>query len=218
MKQISILQSPVFSPFVARISILFLKPQEPNPIEYEIKVNRRWILLDYYDVPIRNKGVLSHIPTEHRSRFPKELRKQLRSELWILHKVESLNHFAFIHQIPGAQPPSSVASYWRNKTINKLRRSVMKNQVELMGGDWGDYKKRMMQMLQEQSGDDEDDVAQSVRMALDPTYPLELAERSRVAVERNMEIERAFHADVAKRFITDSPRECFDVKCAKINP
>ncbi|EKG07140.1 pyruvate dehydrogenase (lipoamide) kinase, putative [Trypanosoma cruzi] len=195
-----------------------LKPHEPNPIEYEIKVNRRWILLDYYDLPIRSKGIFAHIPSENRFRFPRELKKHFRSELWILHKVESLIHFAYIHQIPGAQPPSSVASYWRNKGINKLRRAAMKNQVELMGGDWGDYKNRMMQMLQEQSGDDEDDVAQAVRMALDPTYPLELAERARVAVEKNKEIERAFHAEVANRFIEVSPRDCFDAKSAKLKP
>ncbi|KAH9599793.1 hypothetical protein LSM04_006286 [Trypanosoma melophagium] len=187
-----------------------LKPNEPNPIEYEIKTNRRWILLDYYDLPIRNKGVLSHIPMEHRYRFPYELKKQLRSELWIMHKVESLNHFAYIHKIPGAKPPSCVSSYWRNKSLSKLRRGVIKEQVELMGGDWDDYKKRMLRLLQEQNGDEEDDVAQAARMALDPTYPLELARRARVAIEKNMESERAFHEDVAKQFPEESPRAVFD--------
>ncbi|KEG13320.1 putative pyruvate dehydrogenase (lipoamide) kinase [Trypanosoma grayi] len=191
-----------------------LKPHEPNPIEYEIKANRKWVLLDYYDLPIRNKGVLSHIPTEHRYRLPTEMKKCLRSELWILHKVESIGHFAYIHNIPGARPPSSVISHWRNKSLNKLRRAVMKDQVELMGGDWGDYKKRMLQLLQEQSGDDEDDVAQAARMALDPSYPLELAERARVAVERNIESERTFHEDVARSFAEQSPRESFDSKYA----
>ncbi|EAN79684.1 uncharacterized protein TEOVI_000240000 [Trypanosoma equiperdum] len=187
-----------------------LKPTEPHPIEYEIKVNRRWVLLDYYDMPVRGKGTLSHTPTDHHYRIPMEMRKCMRSELWVLHKMTSIAHFAHIHNIPGAQPPSCVVSHWRNKAIGKLRRAVLKGQVESSGGDWDDYKKRLVHLLQEQSENDEDDKAQAIRMAMDPNYPKELADRARAAIEKNMDTDKAFHNNVAKAFGDISPRERFD--------
>ncbi|KAH8609587.1 hypothetical protein ERJ75_001195100 [Trypanosoma vivax] len=189
-----------------------LKPYEPNPIEYEIKFNRRWVVLDYYDLPIRSKGVLSHIPAQHRFKLPHSLMGSLRSELWILHKIEAIGHFAYIHNIPGSKPPSCAAMHWKNKNISKLRRMVMKNQIDDLGGDWEAYKERFMHLLREQNGDDEDDMAQSIRMAMDPSYPQELANRARIAVETNIEAKRAFHVDVSSRFGEVSPRECFDSK------
>nr|CCC95341.1 unnamed protein product [Trypanosoma congolense IL3000] len=191
-----------------------LNPDKPNPIEYEIKVNRRWVLLDYYDMPIGGKGSLSHAPTENRYRFPLEVRKHMRSELWILHKVSSICHFAHVHNIPGSQPPSPVASFWRNKSINGLRRAMLKDQVKRLGGDWEDYRNRLMHLLQEQSGEDEDDVAQSIRMVMDEGYPQELAERARVAIQENMDIEQDFHTNVTNSFNDISPREHFNMRCS----
>lgn len=187
------------------------EPSKPHPIEYEVKVNRRWLVLDYYDRPMKHTGKVKVDSIGfHRVPLVEDMRRKLKSELWILHKVESLPQFAHVHKVPGAEAPGNTAAHWRHKGLTTHRRRVMKQQVELMGWDWGEYKERMLKVLQESPSDTEDEVTETIRMALDPTYPSVLAEKARHAVEKNLESQRQFHTNVAKEFDQLSPREVFD--------
>ncbi|KAG5500325.1 hypothetical protein JKF63_03417 [Porcisia hertigi] len=184
-----------------------LFPDVPHPIEYEVKVNRRFVILDYFDAPARYSGNIRTKFLEPVIECHPALKTQLRSEMWILHKTESIQHFGFIHGIPGAKPPNM--EKWRTKNMGLERRRALKEHVRLMGGDWGDYKSRLLTMLQEETGEPEDDVAEAVRMSLDPTYPAVLAERARKAVEEREREKVAFDRSVALEFRDCSPREAF---------
>ncbi|EPY22925.1 polypeptide chain release factor methylase [Strigomonas culicis] len=186
-----------------------LKPEEPHPIEYEIKVNRRFVLLDYFDSPLASKGPFKGSFSDPKIENTTSLRAKLRSELWVLHKIDSLNHFAAFHGIPGAKPPPN-ALKWKSKNTTKRRQQVLKNHVELMGGDWENYKARLIHSLREQSDVQEDDVAEAIRMTIDPSYPLELAKKSKNAVESRLREQELFHKDVSRSFTEKSPREFFD--------
>ena len=191
-----------------------IRPGKPHPVEYEVKANRRWMVLDYYDrrVVVR--------PTVRAGDFELplagRLRKQLRCELWVLHKTTSLGHFGWMHGIPGAVPPATAVRAWANKSAINGRRRILKSQAELGGADWGEYKDRMLRAMQEQTGEPEDDEAQEMRMAIDPTYPMELAQQSRMLVEANMAARRDFHERVAAEFTDQSPREAFDKWASRI--
>ncbi|CAJ1028429.1 hypothetical protein, conserved [Leishmania lindenbergi] len=184
-----------------------LFPDAPHPIEYEVKLNRRFVILDYYDAPARYSGKIRTRFLEPAIECHPQWEKKLRSEVWILHKTESIGHFGFIHGIPGAKPPNM--EKWRTKTMGLERQKALKDHVRLMGGDWGDYKGRLLRMLQEQTEEPEDDVAESIRIALDPSYPGVLAEGARKAVEAGEKEKQEFHRSVALEFCDCSPREAF---------
>ncbi|KPI88288.1 hypothetical protein ABL78_2587 [Leptomonas seymouri] len=186
-------------------SLLF--PEAPHPVEYEIKVNRRFVILDYYDTPARFSGNIRSKFLDPVIECKPELKKKLRSELWVLHKVESINHYGYVHGIPGAKPPNM--EKWRGKQMGLVRQRALKDHVRLMGGNWGDYKSRLVQMLQEQTEEEEDGVAESIRMAFDPTYPAKLAEQARIAGETMAKEREAFHRSVALEYPGISPREAF---------
>jgi hypothetical protein len=189
-------------------SLLF--PDAPHPVEYEVKINRRFVVLDYYDTPARFSGNIRTQFLDPVIECKPELKKKLRSELWILHKVESINHYGYIHGIPGAKPPNM--ERWRTKQMGLERQKALKDHVRLMGGDWGDYKSRLVSMLQEQTDEPEDDVAEAIRMALDPTYPAKLAEQAKHAAESVAKEREAFHRSVALEYKDCSPREAFAKK------
>lgn len=191
-------------------------PSAPHPIEYEVKVNRRWIILDYYDREL-TKAIAQGDP-DGVSSVPLlgEMKKKLKAELWVLHRVESLKSFAHIHKIPGAEAPSTTRGHWRHKSLSTHRRRAMKQQVELMGGNWGDYKERLVNMLQDTNDKDEDETAEAVRMTLDPTYPSVLAERARVAMEQNQKEKLEFHEAVRTTFRDQSPRAVFDAHASQV--
>ncbi|EPY39933.1 polypeptide chain release factor methylase [Angomonas deanei] len=186
-----------------------LYPHLPNPIELEIKTNRRYVLLDYYDSPVHSKGSVKTNLHEPKVENYSILRNKLRAELWVLHKIEAIEHFGFVHGIPGAKPPNVGRRQMGTQSL-KSRQRILKNHVELMGGDWGTYKSRLASMLRESADTEEDSVAQAVRMALDPTYPQELSEKAKVAVENSLSEAKLFHAEVQKQFPVQSPREYFD--------
>ena len=186
-------------------SLLF--PEAPHPVEYEIKVNRRFVVLDYYDAPARFSGNIRTKFLDPVVECKPELKQKLRSELWVLHKVESINYYGFVHGIPGAKPPN--VEKWRTKLMGLERQKALKDHVRLMGGDWGDYKSRLVNMLQEQTDEPEDDVAESIRMALDPTYPAKLAEQARKCIEAQTKEKEAFHRSVALEYQECSPRAAF---------
>lgn len=193
-------------------------PAAPHPIEYEVKHNRRWVILDYYDRAISQKSTakgdsigVHHVP------LVGEMRRSLKSELWVLHPTERLANFAHIHKIPGAEIPGAVTSKWRHKGLSSYRRRMMKEHVELMGGDWGEYQQRMLRVLQEQPGEDEDDVTAEIRMSLDPSYPEVLAKRARDTIESQQTEIRQFHDVVRTEFDGDiSPRMVFDTWAKKL--
>ncbi|KPA85584.1 hypothetical protein ABB37_01844 [Leptomonas pyrrhocoris] len=189
-------------------SLLF--PAAPHPVEYEIKINRRFVVLDYYDTPARFSGNIRTKFLDPVIECKPDLKRKLRSELWVLHKVESISHYGFIHGIPGAKPPNM--ERWRTKQMGLERQKALKNHVRLMGGDWGNYKSRFVQMLQEQTDEPEDDVAESIRMAFDPTYPVKLAEQARIAAETKAQERDAFHRSVALEYQDVSPRHAFEKK------
>eukprot|EP00796_Vickermania_ingenoplastis_P008621 gene8621-6053_t len=186
-----------------------LQPLEPHPIEYEVKVNRRFVIMDYLDTPVKNSPKLSSASGS--TAIPAGMRKKLRSELWALHKLGALEHYGYLHGIPGAQPPA-IAGKWKGSQMGLERQRKIRDHVESMGEDWGTYKTRLLTMLQEQSDTEEDDYAAAVRMSLDPTYPQELAERAKRRIEERLNDEKEFHDSVAKNYANISPREAFDRK------
>ncbi|CCW68789.1 unnamed protein product [Phytomonas sp. Hart1] len=188
-----------------------LNPSEPHLIEYEIKQNRRFVLLDYYDAPIRYGGFLRHQFSGPKVSVVSSLKKKMRSELWILHKITSIHKFGFFHQIPGAKPPPQ-SHEWGRRKASLQRQKHLKNYVEMIGGDWNDYKKRLIHMLQESTDEPEDDVAEAVRMALDPTYPLHLSQLAKLAIEENLKEKAQFDHRVLSDYLDKSPRESFDSK------
>lgn len=191
-----------------------LHPHVPHPIEFEVKHNRRFVIMDYYDAPMRHRtSSLSTKKVNGRVNHLYHMADKVRSELWILHKVEAIHRFGYIHGIPGAKPPPT-ALHRQARAKMRQRRAVLKQHAELMGVEWGDYKSRMASMMQEQCDEPEDDYAEVVRMASDPTYPAELANRARTAVEANIAADAQFHKSVAQEYGDSavSPRDAFDRK------
>lgn len=193
-----------------------LRPDEPHPIEYEVKINRRFVILDYFDAPVRYKSQIRTKAGDPKLPRNAQLLEKLRSELWVLHKVDSIEHFGFIHGIPGAKPPAHARNWGKTKHMAQ-RQKVMREHVETMGGDWGDYKSRLITMLQEQTDEPEDDVAEAVRMSLDPTYPAELARRAQKRIEEAEHDRGDFQSRIAEEFADVSPREAFDRKYSSQN-
>ena len=185
------------------------QPGTPHPIEYEVKVNRRWLILDYFDVPIQKPAAADV------NRAPQALKDlgavgaKLRGELWVLHPLDSLPQFAWLHGVPGAEKPAIAARFGR-RALQSQRTKMMQNHVQMMGGDWGAYKARMLQMLQENVTEEEDDVAEAVRMAMDPTYPMHLARKAAKVIEQGQVEKEEFHRKVAALYPSRSPRAVFD--------
>lgn len=197
-------------------------PDKPNPIEFEIKTNRRWVILDYYDRPMKFGDATTGLDQwsagdvvglDKSLKALQCFKNKLRSEVWVLHKVESLEEFGWIHGVPGAKAPSHVAKFWKRKTLRQHRLIMMRQQVELSGQDWGQYKSRMLRILQENAGDGadrdemepggepEDDEAAQIRMAMDPTYPMVLARRARKAMVKRDQAASEFHGRVYEGFM-----------------
>lgn len=207
-------------------------PKEPHPIELEIKTNRRWVLLDYFDRSMDAKLHLSDVTgLGARLKVFRNMASELRAELWVLHRVEDMFKFGWMHGIPGCRPAGAgggggeLFSAQGQRRMALRRAQLLKDKVMSENGNWGEYKQRMLRAMQEiqdhpaaeDGGDDqllqslpEDDVAQSVRMAIDPTYPDRLAAQARRAVEANLQKRRQFHAEVATKFLTESPRQRHD--------
>lgn len=190
-------------------------PDAPNPIELEIKANRRWLLLDYFDAPM--EGTFAQDPSLAWNAGSSTLFRtsNLRAEVWILHRVEDLHTFGWLHGLPGCAPPSNVVGQWKGTSLQSNRLKGIKKRVVEMGGDWGTYRDRLLNMLREQSTrGDEDEVAQAVRMSLDPSYADELAENARRAVLANLERQNTFHRRVWEESEKTklSPRQQFDVE------
>lgn len=184
-----------------------LRPFEPNYIEYEIKVNRRFVVLDYVDALM--KSTVKPQMLSSTISLPHEAQRKIRSELWILHKLKAIDKFGYLHGIPGATPPSTLGR-WKVSTMNLGRQHRIRKVVEQSGEDWGTYKGRLLTMLQEKNDVEEDELAETVRMTMDPTYPEELAKKSRKRVLQKMHEESQFHNIVATTFKDKSPREVFD--------
>jgi hypothetical protein len=191
-------------------------PQTPNPVELEIKANRRWLLLDYFDTEMNGTFAQDIFSRDSQSDptttnvIYKE--RRLRAEVWVLHRVESLQTFGWLHGLPGCAPPSNVVGQWRGHSLKSDRLRGIRQRLSEMGGDWGSYRERLMHMLRQQSDQPEDEVAQAVRMALDPNYADELSQQAKLVVEQNMAKEREFHQAVWEKgeLTGRSPREEFD--------
>lgn len=183
-------------------------PNRPHPIEFEVKVNRRWVVLDYYDRPTKARV---HINTELGMKLEllRGMAKSLRGELWVLHRVEAIPHFGWIHKIPGATPPAQVAGQWRSRELRKKREQVFRDQAQREGISFGDFRSRLLSSLQDTSQiGQEDDFTEAVRVAMDPTYASQLADRARRVIEGKMDERKAFVDRVAADYgITSSAKE-----------
>jgi SAM-dependent methyltransferase len=177
------------------------EPDQPHPIEHELRANRRFVLLDFYQQPMKGNIIDNEFVTT-------KIRFRARAELWVLHRLEDLPAFGWIHGVPGAQVPSHILSTGNNSvTFTRKRLKLMRSRVEEQGGDWADYKGRLMQILSDNSGD-EDEVAMMVRAKLDPTYAEEVAEKCKQHILRKLE-----HRDEEVRRIgqqPSSPRDRYD--------
>lgn len=184
-----------------------ITPFAPHPVEYEVKVNRRFVILDYFDSPMKNT-VQAHYNSS-KIVLPLDAQRKMRSELWVLHKLSAIDQFAYLHGIPGAAAPS-MSCRRRLSQINLFRHKSLKFSIENRGENWGDYKRRLISLLQERSDVEEDDVAEAMRMSLDPTYPEELAVKAKQRVENKLKKEEDFNKSVSSFFRCLSPREVFD--------
>ena len=194
-------------------------PNKRNIIEEEIRINRRWVLLDYLDTSIKYQSYRNSFPVEFK-RLPnvmKEIFSKLRMELWVLHPIEAIPIHGWIHNLPGAKPPPSLTGRYRFRTKQAQQRMVLKQKVNELGLDWGTYKDRLLNLLKEQAGKNEDPLSQNARMLLDPTYPDELAKESQKLVEAQQQKNKEFHESVINTYPIDipnliSPRNFFDKK------
>jgi hypothetical protein len=190
-------------------------PNRPNVIEREIRQNRRWVLLDYVDVQpearLRMTTELTATATKSLSPAIRGILSKLRLEMWILHPVDAIPNFGWIHQIPGATPPAA-AQRWKLKSMQSQREKMIRQRVQQLGMDWGDYKSRLLSMLRDHGGEKEDETAQAVRMMLDPAYPDELSMRAKQKVEKKLQEENEWRTTVGELFPSDSfsPRNAFD--------
>lgn len=210
-------------------------PKEAHPIELEIKANRRWVLLDYYDEKMDQKQLADIAGLGTRIKFFRNMATQLRAELWVLHRVESLYNFAWMHGIPGAVKPGAGGDQgWgmngalsatkfhekREKLLNANRYSA--NGVEQAAndlGEWGEYRTRMLKAMASVDSDElpEDDFARSVRMAVDPTFANKLAAQAKKTVMAKINGEKRFHREVRMDFDGDvSPRDLYDQEQKKL--
>ena len=200
-------------------------PKETHPIELEIKANRRWILLDYFDEKINFQHQsmdVNRLGT--RMHLFRDLAKEMRSELWVLHRVESLYNFGWIHGIPGCVKPGAAGNVGfgtggiNSQRFAERRVRMMQDKLESEGRDWGEYKDRMMKSMAAAGsggGGDElpdDDFSKSMKMALDPTYASKLAEQSKKIILAKLEEQKKYRRKIVKDFNSDdfSPRDAYD--------
>lgn len=184
-----------------------LKPFQPHPIEFEVKVNRRFVILDYFDCPMKcwSRAKYSSFSVT----LPSGVSQQARSELWVLHKISALHNFAHFHGIPGSGT-SCAKMKWSGSPLSVSRLRSLRHQIESAGGDWGTYKSRLLTLLQERSDIEEDDVAESLHMALDITFPEKLAKEAQKRIGIKLKQEKEFNEHVASTFKDFSPRAVFD--------
>ena len=188
-------------------------PDVPHPVELEMKANRRWLLLDYFDSPM--EGTFSQESFGSKSNNVVFRTDSLRAEVWAMHRVEDLHVFGWLHGLPGCAPPSNVVGQWNGFSQQNNRLKAIKQRVVDMGGNWGSYRDRLLQLLRDQGNDTEDDVAQAVRMTLDPTYAEELAQKTRSVVEEKLRRERAFHDGAWMKYeeqLCMSPRRAWELE------
>lgn len=193
------------------------EPLQPHPVEHELRANRRFVLLDYYSKPPKRISSLHVEDAAHNAavRMHRALQARYRGEVWVLHKLEDLHAFGWVHGIPGSEPPPDVAAAWHGVSLQAKRIAMMKQRVSEMGGLWGDYKDRLLDMLRADAGED-DEVSAAVRARLDPLYAETKAQEAKHVVLRNIEARRTFNADVAASFVNRSPRDAFDAEAADV--
>lgn len=187
------------------------EPGQPHPIEHELRANRRFVLLDYHSAKMKSIVVNDAATVARASaddiaggrRAPLEL----RAELWVLHRLEDLPHFAWVHGVPGARAPDHVAQRWASKTFQQKQARLIRQRVEDQGGNWNDYQSRLLQFMQS-SPEDEDAVAQAVRARLDPTYAESVAQRTKKIIEARLAAERASLERLKQQ--SASPRDAYD--------
>jgi len=191
-----------------------LEPTKPHPVEEEIKKNRRWVVLDYFDTPMRQGG---EDEGEHNNdivpAYMQRIQRALRAEVWVLHAVEAIEQFGFVHGVPGASPPQTVTAQWHKKRLKTYRKKVIKAYADLSGTTVRDVKERI-RSIQEDTADsaEEDSEAQYLRMAIDPEgYSEELLRRQSIAMSQRDAIRREDEERIAVLYRDKSPREVFDL-------
>jgi hypothetical protein len=179
------------------------EPGQPHPIEHEIRANRRWVLLDFYDAPLPSSAMDDEL-------ISAKISMPLRAELWVLHKLDDLAAFGWVHGVPGSKPPPSVSV-----SQQKKRLAGIKERAIAQGYDWNEYKDRLLQVMKS-SPDNEDDVAQAIRAKLDPTYAGEVAEKTRRLVLAKLKKE----AESFKRIgeMETSPRDTYNAEYRAASP
>jgi hypothetical protein len=183
------------------------EPEQPHPVEHEIRANRRFVLLDFYSERMGGAAINTNDVTGLRGGLT-----GLRAELWILHRLEDLPHFGWIHGVPGAQVPAHIAAHHTRKSLAREKLRMMKARVEERGEDWESYQDRLLQVMAE-TPEPEDEVAMAVRAKLDPNYAEELAHKAKKKIlasleERDQEWRRIGAMPV-------SPRDVYDAEFAK---
>lgn len=186
----------------------FLKPFQAHPVEFEVKVNRRFVILDYFDCPFKGLAKAKYLSSS--LSLPHVVSQQARSELWVLHKVSAIDNFSHFHGIPGSAS-SSCNLKWSGSPLSISRLQSLRSSVECLGGEWGTYKSRLLTSLQERTDIEEDDMAESVRMTLDVTFPEKLAGMARERISEKLQKEKEFNTEVGLTFTSNSPRELFDL-------
>ena len=195
-----------------------LEPSKPHPVEYEIKHNRRWVVLDYYEAPMKR---LDHAfpESEFTPKFVQRVRDSLRAEIWILHTVEAIGQFGFVHGVPNAAPPDAVRSSWGNRRLKQYQKRVIRECADSIGTTVRNIRDRLASVLSDaDESADKDSEAEYIQMKLDPArFMAKLkAKREEYLKTRDADrLEREEH--IARSYAGQSPRDVFDTKWADVH-
>ena len=191
-----------------------LEPEKPHPVEFEIKHHRRWVVLDYFDAPMVYKDLQHEEREDWIPDFIRRIRVSLRAEVWVLHPLEAIEHFAFLHGVPGAEPPELITGAWHRKRLKHYQRKVLQECAESTGSTVRDLKTRLASVLEYPSSEiPEDEETEYLRMRLDPhTYIQELGKRRQKHIALRDLRREEVQQQIAQRYPSyapQSPRDAF---------
>ena len=191
-----------------------IEPGKPHPVEYEVKHNRRWVVLDYYESPMRGLAD-KHDENEFVPDFVQRVKSSLRAEIWILHTISSIGQFGFVHGIPNANPPDAVRDIWGTKKLKNYQRTVIRECAQSLGATVKNIKARLASVLSDADNQMEnDDEGEYIHMKLDPANFLKKIQCKQEEFLRVREAKRqSYETDIQENFPSfRSPRDAFDEK------
>ena len=194
-----------------------LEPERPHAVEFEIKHNRRWVVLDYYEAPMRDlEGAFE---AEQTPKFVKKVRDSLKAEIWVLHTIKSIGQFGFVHGIPNADAPDAVKSSWAAKRLKHYQRRVIRECAAQIGTTVQNIKGRLASVMHDaDTAAERDAEAEYIQMKLDPErFARQLMAKQEKLTEARDEKWRLYEEEVDANYAKVSPRQAFDERWRDIH-